>query len=336
MLRLRPFEVAQPTTLDEVLRLLALHGDRARLIAGGTDLLPNMKLGQTDAHMLISLRRVQAMRGVTLQGDALLIGAGTRLSEIASHRLIASHMPVLAAAAGRVAGPQIRNMGTLGGNLCLDTRCRYINQSQLFRDALGGCLKSHGDECHVVPGGKGCVAALSSDTAPVLIALDATAQIMGSQGARDVPLARIYSTDGLAHTALESGEVLTAVSVPLPNTNLLFITRKWAVRRSIDFPLVAFCLRFQVDPCDPGHLLGGLLVVGVLGPRPRSLSLDRLAGSRVDAALAERVADVAFNKCRPLPNVPGDPDYRRRRLAVEVQRAVLTLVGQDRDDGGTS
>ncbi len=342
MLRLRPFELAQPATIEAALALLQQHGARARLVAGGTDLLPNMKLGQTDAEVLVSLRRVAGMQRVVEQDDELLIGAGVRLSAIADHALIQARLPALAAAAGRVAGPQIRNMGTLGGNLCLDTRCRYINQSQLFRQALGGCLKSHGDECHVVPGGQGCVAALSSDTAPVLIAMGASVDIVGQEGPRQVALSRFYSTDGLAHTDLSNGEIVFAVRVPLPGPNVRFATRKWAVRKSIDFPLVAFCLRLDTDPDDAGRLVGGLLAVGVLGPRPRVISLKRLSGARVDAALAERLADVAFSKCRPLPNVPGDPVYRRQRLAIEVRRAALELCAhrtpeagrRPQDDGG--
>lgn len=341
MLRLSPFRLEQPTTLEEVQALLRRHGAQARLVAGGTDLLPHMKLARVQPQVLVSLRRVEALAGIARLGTALRVGAGVRLDEVAHSPLVRAHAPVLAEAAGRVAGPQIRQMGTLGGNLCLDTRCRYVNQGALFREALGGCLKSHGDECHVVPGGQGCVAALSSDTAPALIALGAHLEILGPGGPRTCGLDGFYRTDGLAHTALEAGEIVTGVVIPAAGARQRFAWCKWAVRRSIDFPLVSFALRLDLAPPHapdggaPGavsagpSLTGGLLVVSVLGPRPRLIELARFAGQPVASTLAEQVSAVAFSKCRPLPNVPYDPEYRRERLAVEVRRAVLSLADQE-------
>ena len=243
-------------------------------------------------------------------------------------------LPALAHALGRIASPQIRNMGTLGGNLCLDTRCRYINQSELWREALGGCLKSHGSECHVVPGGQGCVAALSADSVPVLIAYGAVAHLARWDGTqpqaaqghgpgplwRAVPVAELYTTDGLAHVDLRPGEILTHLEVPLPAASSQVVYRKWAVRQSIDFPLVSAALRLDRSP--DGRLAGGVLAIGALGPRPRVLKLDKWIGAAVDEALALALGDLAFERCRPLPNIPYDADYRRERLRVEVRRAV--------------
>ena len=325
MLRLRPFTLHQPTTVAAALALLSEAGEGARLIAGGTDLLPNMKLQRLDAEVLISLAGLEGFDGLAWSDQRLRLGAGLRLADLAADRQVRALLPVLAEAAARVAGPQIRNMATVGGNVCLDTRCRYINQGELFRQALGGCLKSHGDVCHVVPGGKGCVAALSSDLAPALLALDAVAHIVGPGGARVCPMRAFYNTDGLHHIDLAADEILVALEVPLVGPQVALAGGKWAVRRSIDFPQLNYCLRLDLDATDPTRLNGGLLVVGVLGPRPRQLRLDGLAGAVVDADLADRLAAMAFSKCRPLANVPGDPVYRRRRLAVEVKRATLAL-----------
>ncbi len=322
MLRLSPLHLHQPRDLAQAVALLAEHGPQARLIAGGTDVLPSLKLGQTQAGVLVSLRRVPELLGIDLQDGQLRIGAGTRLAEIATDADVLAHLPALAHAASRVASPQIRNMGTLGGNLCLDTRCRFINQSDLWREALGGCLKSHGSECHVVPGGQNCVAALSSDTAPVLIAYGATLELLGPQGTRELALVDLYGADGRHHVLLQPGEVLVAVRVPLPGPGTRVAYRKWAVRKSIDFPLVSVAVRLDVAA---GRLTGGTLAAGALNPRPRVLDLAKWAGRAVDADLAAELGQFAFDRCRPLPNVPYDAEYRRERLAVEVRRAVLEL-----------
>ncbi len=329
MLRLRPFTLLQPTSVDEAVGLLAEHGSAARLIAGGTDLLPNMKLLQSDPEVLVSLRDIGELKGIghalSDGGEAVWIGAGTRLIDIADNAMLQARLPAVAHAASRIASPQIRNMGTLGGNLCLDTRCRYINQSELFREALGGCLKSHGSECHVVPGGQGCVAALSSDLAPALIAAGAVLDLAGPDGRRELAAYDLYCTDGLRHTTVRDGEVLLGARVPVPGPRTLLTYRKWAVRRAIDFPLVSIALRLELEP-EADIVAGGLLVVGVLGPRPRRIKLKAFAGAAVDEALAESVGDVAFKRCRPLPNVPYDPAYRRARLRVEVRRAVRAFA----------
>lgn len=329
MLRLRPLALHRPTSLAEAIALKSEFGTDAAYFAGGTDLLPNLKLLQVDAQVLIALADVAELRGIETVdrdgGHALHLGAATRLSTLATDPIVRRLVPALADAAGRVASPQVRNMATLGGNLCLDTRCRYINQSQLFRDALGGCLKSHGTECHVVPGGQGCVAALSTDTAPLLIALGAELELLGPDGTRTVPLGRFYSTDGLAHTDLRPGEIVVRVRVPVPAASTHVRSRKWAVRKSIDFPLVAVAVRLDLDPAA-SVLTGGRIVVGVLGPRPRQLPLERFAGASIDEALALQLGDHAFDRSRPLPNVPYDADYRRERLRVEVRRAVRDIV----------
>lgn len=323
MLRLRPFELHQPTSLSDAVDLLAAHGDRARVIAGGTDLVPNLKLAQVDAEVLVSLSQIDNLGGVSVDGGELVIGARARLSQIAGSPLVRQHAPALAEACGRIASPQIRNAGTLGGNLCLDTRCRYINQSELFRQALGGCLKSHGVECHVVPGGPGCVAAQSSDSVPVLIAMDARVQVLSAVGTRTLSVHDLYGTDGIRNLAVGRGELVTGVRVPLPPPGSHVAYRKWAVRKSIDFPLVSVCVRLDVAA---GALVRGVAVVGALGPRPKRVELSSLASARLDAELAGRIGDLVHRKCKPLPNIPYDPEYRRARLRVEARRAALSLI----------
>lgn len=328
MLRLPQFDVHLPTSVAQATQLLAIHGRNARVVNGGTDIVPNAKLGMTPLGHAVLLRDIAELHGIALVDGALELGASTRLATLATDPLVRQYLPALAHAAARIASPQIRNMATLGGNLCLDTRCRYINQSELWREALGGCLKSHGTECHVVPGGQGCVAALSADTVPVLIAYGATVQIANGQAdaaaQRTTALDALYDADGTRHVRLGDAEVLTLVRVPCPTAQVRVGYRKWAVRNSIDFPLVSVALRLQTDAAQ--LLVAGKLVVGVLGPRPRVLDLARLAGRPIDAALGRELGQWAFDRCRPLPNVPYDAEYRRERLAVEVRRLCAQLA----------
>lgn len=325
MLRLAPLQWQPPQNLAHALKLLAQPG--ARALAGGSDLLPNLKLATTRSEILVPIGDLSDLAGIERTDDGLRIGAACLLSELAGDADIQECFPALAFAVGRIASPQIRNMGTIGGNLALDTRCRYINQSELWREALGGCLKSHGNECHVVPGGQGCVAALSADSVPVLIAYGAVAHLARWDGVaierRSVALADLYSSDGLRHFDLRPGELLTHLQLPLPQAATQVVYRKWAVRQSIDFPLVSVAVRLQRAP--DGRLAGGLVVVGALGPRPRVLPLAKLAGAAIDPSLAQQVADLAFDRCRPLPNLPYDAEYRRERLRIEVRRAVVGL-----------
>lgn len=318
MLRIPELEVLCPTSWEEAVEHLARH-PQARVLAGGTDVLPALKTGQVSSPTLVSLSRLPGFAGIELSTAGLRLGAGTPLAELARSPLVPK---ALARAAGLVAGPQIRQAATLGGNLCLDTRCRYINQTDFYRQALGGCLKSHGSVCHVVAGGTSCVAALSADTVPVLIALDAELELVGPAGGRRLALSELYNTDGRQHLNLKPGELLRSVHLSLPRPSTRVVYRKWRPRNSLDFPLVSLALRLDLDP---PRLADGRLVVGVLGPRPRVLSLSRLAGRALDRELADAIGRLAGG-CRPLPNVPYDEVYRRHRLEVEACRAALELV----------
>ena len=325
MLRLPQFGVSSPQTVEEVVEALGQAG--ARLVAGGTDILPNLKHRLDQPPILVSLDRVQALREVKVDAKQLSLGAGLTLTEIAEHPEVLRHFPMLADAAGRVASPLIRNMGTLGGNVNLDTRCRYVNQTEFWRGAIGGgCIKSEGNVCHVVPKGRNCVAAMSSDCVPVLIALEAEFELAGPEGLRRVPAAEYFKADGTAHTQRGEAEVMTAVHLPLPTGKRATRYVKWTVRKSIDFPLVSVALRFDLD--DAGTIGDARVVAGVLGAKPRVVSkLDELVGKRLsDPAVARIVSENAFKQCKPLPNVPYETDYRRQMIKVHTRRAVEALA----------
>ncbi len=329
MLRPKPFDHKTCFSLKEALHLLDDSAGGIKILAGGTDLLPNLKhrlYPETGA--VLSLRNLPELRGVETQQNELIIGAGERLADLSSHPALVATLPALAATFGTIASPQIRNMATLGGNLCLDTRCRYINQTDFWRQALGGCLKSHGDQCHVVPGGKNCVAAFSGDAAIALIALEAEVELLSVQGQRRIPLVQLYRSNGAAHLALNPNELLSRIFIPLISGRKLAF-RKWSVRRSIDFPLVNLAVRMDSDA--GGNVQKLVAVVGVLAAKPKVFPrlADLLESGTLDARGIETIADFLFRKCAPLPNVPYDPGYRKEMLRVQARRALHALLQED-------
>lgn len=321
MLRLPTFQYHRPGTLKEALTLLGDFEDRgvsAKVIAGGTDLVPNMKHEiETPAHV-VSIRDL-GMVGVRREGDTLILGAMTPLESVASDELVAEHLPALGDAVGQIAGPQLRVTGTLGGNLCLDTRCLYINQTHFWRSSLGFCLKKDGDVCHVVKKGKRCVAAASNDSALPLMLYGAELVIGSREGERRVLLGDFYSQDGVNNRNIGPGEILIEVRVPLPGPDVRCAFEKLRVRKSIDFPLLNVAV--LVEGTERAERLE--LVVSALGARPKRISLTSKArGAPLDEALVELAATRARAGCKPLTNLATDPQWRREMVPVLVKRAL--------------
>ena len=331
MLRLPKFEVESPDTIEGVVNALQRRPG-ARLIAGGTDILPNLKHFLDTPPALISLARVTALRGVVRDDAAgvLRVGASVTLAGVSEHPEVRASFPSLADAAGSVATPLIRNMGTLGGNVNLDTRCRYVNQSEFWRASIGGgCLKSEGNVCHVVPKGRNCVAAMSSDNVPVLIGLGASIVLVGPDGRRELKLEEYYTADGIAHTLAKPGEMTVELRIPLPTGPRRTKYVKWSVRKSIDYPLLSVALRFDLAS-DSAHaeVTGVYVVCGVLGSKPRVVTrLDEVLGKKLsDVAVARIVSEATYAQCKPLENVPYEAAYRREMLRVYTRRAVEAMV----------
>ena len=186
------FELVRPTTLDELVKARAAHPD-SHILGGGTDLLVNIRRGIVAPRVLVDINSVTELRGIKADASALEIGAATTLVEVATHPDVVKHYPVVAQAAGQIAGPTHRYMGTVGGNLCLDTRCIFYNQSEWWREANHHCLKTIGKICHVAPKSRGvCFATFSGDLAPALLALDASIDVAGPAGRRSMPLVDLY------------------------------------------------------------------------------------------------------------------------------------------------
>ena len=319
------FEVVRPRTLDEALSALAREGPSVQIVAGGTDLIPSMKQGLFAPRVLLDLKSVRDLDFIRFDPEqGLAIGALARISTIVASPVIARYYPVLREAAKTIASPLLRNMGTLGGNLCLDTRCVYYNQSSFWRESLGGCIKKDGTVCHVAPGSRMCWAAFSGDTAPALLALGATVELAGPQGSRRVPLAGFYVDDGLARMAKAHDEMVTAVRVPPSSAGWSGAYKKLRIRQSIDYPLagVAVALRKEVD----GTCLEARVALTAVNPAPKLVAAAHLLkGKRYDPALADEVAHDAIRTGKPLRTSASTMEYRRHMVRVFVRRAITEL-----------
>src|SRR6201987_129330 len=219
MLRLPEFHYSRPRTLREATKLLADLGPEAMLVAGGTDVYPKMKRGQFTPRHLVSLRMLRELKGIRSTKDGLWIGAGESLTAVSNHPLITKHFPALAHAAESVSTPQLRNMGTIGGNVLVDTRCNYYDQTFFWSQAVGFCMKKDGQICLVAPGSAKCLAIASSDTAPVLVSLGAEAILIGKQGERRIKISDLYLDDGINFLGKANDEVLKGLLIPKNGLN---------------------------------------------------------------------------------------------------------------------
>ncbi len=322
MLRLPPFRYHRPESVGQAVGLLGEHEGDVMLVAGGTDLVPNMKHRLFEPGHLVALKGLSELGGIREEGADLRIGAAETLSAVAASPTVRRLFPSLADAAGHVAGPQLRNAGTLGGNVCLDTRCTYYNQTEFWRNALGYCLKKDGTVCHVTRVGKKCVAAHSADTPPVLMTLGATLVLTGPDGTRDVPIRDFFVADGIANTRRLPNEILVEIRIPLAAAGRRAAYAKLRQRKSIDFPLLTVAVAADVDADGVVRGIDG--VVTALGSRPRELTgwADLSEGRTLDDDLIDELADRAHKQCHPLENIIVDPEWRRAMVPVFVRRAL--------------
>jgi 4-hydroxybenzoyl-CoA reductase subunit beta len=317
MLRLPWFEHRAPGSVAEAASILAGEGPRAMLIAGGTDLLPNMKRRHQSPQVLVSLARVDELR--KLNG---IFGAGLTLSEIGRHEKTPA---ALRHAAIQVATPHIRNMGTLGGNLCLDTRCTYYNQSYEWRKAIDFCLKVDGKTCWVATASKRCVAVSSTDTAPALIALNASVKLVSSSGEREVKVEDLYRNDGIDYLSRRPDEILTEVRVPGG-----WKSTYWKLRRrgSFDFPIlgVAVALKTSGDIVEEARL-----ALGAVASRPFLVEKAGafLKGKKLTDEVIAHAAELVANRAKPMDNTDMDLYWRKEVADDFATYALRELRGDD-------
>ena len=314
------FDLVRPASVAEAVSLLAKPG--ARALAGGTDLVPNLRRGIERPATLVDLSNVAGLDAIVADDAALSIGAGVKLSRLADDARIAGEWTAIAEAAREVAAPQHRNAATLGGNLCLDTRCVFYNQSEWWRASNGWCLKRNGDTCHVAPQGNRCHAAFSGDVAPALIALRADVEIVSAGGTRRMPLAELYRDDGAAHLALQTGELVARVVVPRAK-GVRSAYRKARVRGSMDFPLAGVAIAVSMGG---GRITG--LRVALTGTNSHPLALegtDVLVGGVIDDATA-KLGKLVQKQVSPMRTTATASNYRRQVAAVMAQRLLRELA----------
>ncbi len=316
--------VRRPTSLADACAALA-GTNQARLIAGGTDLLPNLRRGLERPALLVDLSAVRDMAEIEVTSDAsLLLGAGLTLATIASHTTIARMLPTLAQATREAAGPGHRSAATLGGNLCQDTRCIFYNQSAWWRAANGYCLKRDGDTCHVAPQGARCHAAFSGDLAPVLLVLQAQVELLSVRGMRWLPLTDLYRDDGAAHLTLAADEVLTRVRVPTGPQHLTSGYRKARVRGAMDFPLAGVAVALA---CADSRLEQLSIAISGVASRPVLVcGLEQLIGQTVDDTMLAAIGKAVQKQVSPMRSTVTESNYRRQVASTLAQRLVHELA----------
>ncbi len=326
MLRLPPFTYLGARTLGDALKFMHDSGPDSMLVAGGTDLYPNMKRRQFEPKVLVGLRGIRELHGVSGSArEGFTIGSQTTLTRVAAHPAMRDAFPALATAAGLVSSPQLRNMGTIGGNVCADTRCNYYNQSYQWRKAIGFCMKKDGDICLVAPASRRCWAVSSSDTAPVLWSLGAKVRLCGPEGERLIPIERLYRDDGIEYLAKRPDEILTEIVLP-PADGTRSAYMKLRRRGSFDFPVLGVAVALRMD----GEIVrDGRIVLGAVASRPREATAAAalLAGRRLTAELIAAVAEAAAKPAKPLDNTDFTHPYRKKMTRVFVTRALRRLAG---------
>jgi 4-hydroxybenzoyl-CoA reductase subunit beta len=320
------FKLLRPRSLDEALAHLEEAGPDTQILAGGTDLLPSMKQRLFTPEFVMDIRGIEEMHGIQVRpGLGVEIGALTTLSAIEDSEFIRRNYSVLHEAVKTVASPILRNMGTLGGNICLDTRCVWYNQSLQWRRSCGFCIKKDGDLCHVAPGGTRCWAAFSGDTPPALLCLGAELEIVGPVGVRRMALKDFYTNIGDKRMRLEPHEIVTRVFLPQQTAGWKGSYQKLRIRGSIDYPLagVAVAIKQNGGPVEAARM-----AITAVNPAPFLIPgvEHALAGKRVDELLATVAGELAGKTAKPLTTSGLTPEYRREMVKVYAKRAVMAAV----------
>ncbi len=330
MLRLPKFRLHQPATLAEAAEILAAEGgigEGARVVAGGTDLWPNLKRRHQQAAHVVSLARLPELRQIRANGD-LHLGAMATLSAIERHAAVRERYPALAAAVAWISSPVLRNMGTIGGNVCLDTRCTYYNQNEEWRQSISYCMKAAGKICWVAPSSPRCWAVNSADSAPMLVALGARVELLSAAGRREIPIAALYHDDGMAYLTKQRDEIVTAIVVPGDADARTCRTAFFKLRRrgSIDFGVLSVAVALWMDGevvRDARVVLGSIASL----PSPAEEVAQALVGERLTPETIRAAAAKARSAATPMDNTDLDPRWRGQVTPVYVERTLRQAAG---------
>ena len=326
------FELVEPRSLQEACRFLSEKGTQTKIIAGGTDILVRMKQRLLAPHYLLNIKSIPSMKYILSDSNAdLRIGALVTLDEIASSKAILEGWPVLCEAVQRVAAFQHRTRATIGGNVCLDTRCWYYNQALTWRLSRPFCFKMGGHCCHVVKRGTTCFALFSADSVPVLIALGARVKISASEGERVLPLREFYTGEGRSITRLEANELLTEIILPAIPRRCGAVYEKYAMRSSLDFPLVGTAVFISLSEKDDSCSDVRIVFTGVSsGPVEACETGAMLRGAKLTEAAIARAGESAAKEIKIFSSTYCPSDHRRRILEASTQRALTAAFQRAR------
>lgn len=329
MLRLPPIKLETPSTTTEAAQLIANAGGSVRLVAGGTDLWPNMKRRHQKAETVISLMSIPGLDVIDSAAADLRLGATAKLSDIIRDDNIRKRFPAFANAVASISSPPLRNMGTIGGNLCVDTRCTYYNQTEEWRRSIDYCLKEDGDICWVAPKSPRCWAHTASDSAPILCALDAKVRLVSPTGERELPLVDLYVDDGIDYLAKQPDEILTEVSVPGSSDASHCSSSFWKLRRrgSIDFATMSVAAAVWTD--DNDQVTRASMYLGAVGsaPMPVAEMESVLVGNKITEEAIAQIAHAAHRIARPMDNTDFAAAWRGKMTEQYAAAALREIAG---------
>ncbi len=325
MMRLPKFDYRVPKKVSDAIKMMTDAGPDAMFVAGGTDLYPNMKRRQQTPKTVISVTRLGELHEIT--GDAesgITIGASVSLTEICEHPIIQRDYTVVANAARLISTPILRNMGTIGGNLLLDTRCNYYDQNYEWRKGINFCMKKDGDICWVAPSSPKCWAVQSSDLAPVMVALGAKVRLVSSVSDRLVDAAGLYNNDGIDYLHKRPGELMTAIHLP-PRNQTRAVYKKLRRRGAFDFPVLGVAA--ALDVAADGTVKDAKLILGGVAPAPIRVqeAEEHLIGQPLDSDRIQAAAEACYIKARPLDNTDFVMGWRKQMTRPFVARALEEL-----------
>jgi 4-hydroxybenzoyl-CoA reductase subunit beta len=316
-----------PRTIADAVRIIGDTGPEAQFVAGGTDLYPNMKRRQQMPRTVISVMRVPELNQVSGDGSrGLVIGSSVTLTNICEHEIIKRDYPVIASAARTISTPLLRNMGTIGGNLLLDTRCNYYDQNYEWRKAINFCLKKDGDVCWVAPGSSKCWAVQSSDLVPVMVAIGAKFRLVSTLGERMIEAAGFYNDDGIDYLKKRPDELLVDIHLP-PINGWRASYQKLRRRGAFDFPVLGVAAWVKTEP-GGDQVTDARVVLGAVAPSPLQVNEAAIAliGQPFDEAHIQAAAEACYNKARPLDNTDFVMNWRKQMTREYTLRALHELM----------
>lgn len=328
MMRLPKFTYLVPREISDAVKMMGDVGPEGQFVAGGTDLYPNMKRRQQTPQTVISVTRLKELNQITGDGQSgLRIGASVSLTDICEHPLINRDYPFVAAAARTISTPILRNMGTIGGNLLLDTRCNYYDQNYEWRKGINFCMKKDGDICWVAPGSSKCWAVQSSDLVPLMVAIGAKVKLVSTVGDRVVDAAGLYNNDGIDYLHKRPDELLTEIHLP-PTNGWRATYKKLRRRGAFDFPVLGVAAR--LDVAEDGTVKAAKLVLGGIAPAPIEVKEAEaaLVGAPLDEERMQAAAESCYRIARPLDNTDFVMNWRKQMARPYVLRALQELREQ--------